>query len=236
MQLNFYKANCLCKIDDFCDICNLYNEIINIGLEVKEKQVLEAFNSTDESELEEYCNKLELFKYRMELLLLCCLSETWEQNLHVLLIEALKTKEDCVRGKLDSDYLKVCGKKENVEKLISEILIDNNYNNVKRIYKYIFDIDIDAFSSIKEMRNFVNAIKHGVGRSLDSLKNNIGDSLFLNSTIGELSKNGETKFIKEFDIEPATLLNKTIHTEGLLQKYLECIKDSWSIINDKLFS
>ena len=233
MRLNFYEADCLCKIEDFKDICNLYCEIITLGIQAKERQIKEEYCAFNEADLEEKYSKLHLFKYRMDLLLLCCISEVWEQDLYVFLKEALKSKEDFVKEKIYSEHFKTSSSSNDIESLISS-LSNNDYNTVKQIYKDIFDIDIDEFPLINEMRDFANAIKHGLGYSLKRLKNKLGEKLFLNRSICSIDENGKIGFIKGIDVIHTTLNSETLDTEGKLQEYTNAVEKFWLYINKKI--
>lgn len=244
MRLNFYEADCFSKIRDFEDICNTYNEIISLGIQVKEEQIQENFEKycKDETYLEEENDRLNLFKYRMELLLLCCLSEAWEQNLYVFLKEAIKQKSERIKEKNDK-FMHFEREKDNKKNkkdlcdLIEEIENNNDYKIVKKLYEKIFDINIEKNQKIKEMRELVNAIKHGPGRSLNNIKksdNSDNDDIFLYSKFSKYIENGKKYSTKEIDVFHTTLNIESLNVEGKLNEYFESIKELWIDMNKKI--
>ena len=217
MKFNFNEMDCLLRIDDFRDICDVYSEIISFGINEKKRIITKCYMECgeDETYAEEENRKLALFEYRMEALLLCCLSEVWEQNLFVLLKETI-------------------GRKEIKESDMPFELNDNNYGKIKGLYQKLFDINLDDYLLIKEMRDLVNVIKHGPGYSLESLKVKLGDELFLASNMDIIESDGTIRKIKEIEFSHTTLSERTLNIKGKLQEYLIEVEKSLFDINTNI--
>lgn len=237
MRITYNEAACIYTTEDFQNICNMYHEIISLGMKEKIKSLENDFAKMnyDENILEEEYQEMCLFKYRMDLLLICCLSEVWEQNLFTLLNENIKNlkTEKSSNGNVSS---KSKDSKKAIENKLHEIKNNNDYGKVKELYKELFKFDIDKYEKIEEMRYLVNAIKHGLGSSLDKLKRSKEDSLFFDSDILKYDENEKEYYKKEIEVTNTTLNSKVLNVDGKLEEYCHALKEFWLDLNATLYS
>lgn len=219
MKLTYHDVVKSCTIDDFCDICNMYTEIVLLGIKEKEKLIKQnyaALSECDETCIEDEYRKLNLFKYRCELLLICCLSEVWEQNLFLLL-----------KNIYDDPQIRLSGQRKPVI---------NSYDIIKQLCKEWLNTDIDSYKTISEMRRFTNTIKHGLGRSLEKLEQEIGESIYLDSNWGKIESCGQKQTYKEIAFACGTLNAETLNATGKLQEFVAAVEMFWIDLNNEVNS
>ena len=142
--------------------------------------------------------------YSMKLMNICCLSETWEQDLY--------------------NFLKEKG-------LIS--LNSNDYFNTKKLFEQIYpNCAISNYPLIVEMRALVNAIKHGEGSSLTNIRRMTGDTILADSNIGIMDDNGDIHKKKQIYFDNNTLTSRTLNVDGKLKTYINAIVDFWQDVHD----
>ena len=138
-------------------------------------------------------------EYSMNLMTICCLSETWEQDLY--------------------NYLKEKG-------LVT--VYSNNYRATKRLFEQTYPTcAISNYPEIEEMRALVNAIKHGEGNSLTNIRRLTADAILADSNLGEIDESGTIIKRKQIEFDQGTLTSKTLNVDGKLQTYSEAIIRFW---------
>ena len=203
MKLSLKEFMRYAILEEYDDILG-YESIVEAGINTKWKNYIKEFGEIDnDSCLDDYREMLQMFRYRMQLMLICCLCELWEQDLYQFL-------------------------KDN--KLISTSE-NNSYNIIKQKYFEEFNYSIDKNSIIIEMRKVVNAIKHGKGDSLNYIIGKCGDNILADSSLGE-SYNGidKPKMIKQIEFDENTLTSKTLNLNGELKTYHDAIMEFWKNI------
>lgn len=207
--LNYAQAKRLIRIDSYREIAEEYEKILNLGIEARWNKIASLYENTDLDPVDEAYDEIELlrlFKYRMSLMLICCLCETWEQDLFNFLKE---------EGILTS--------------------IDNEYSTVKFCFNsYFANLSLDNYSKIKEMRDFVNAIKHGKGRSFENLKQLLGDSILADSNLGYITEDGSEHIYKQIRYDDNVLTSITINPNGKIKEYYDSIVDFWHDVFNEL--
>ena len=135
----------------------------------------------------------------MKLMNICCLSETWEQDLY--------------------NFLKEKG-------LIT--VPSNDYPRTKQIFETAYPTClISNYPLIGEMRALVNAIKHGEGNSLNNIRRLTADSILADSNIGVMGEDGEVVRRKEIEFDNNTLTSRTLNIEGKLNAYSGAVVAFW---------
>lgn len=81
------------------------------------------------------------------------------------------------------------------------------------------------------MRNLVNTIKHGLGRSIEKIRKEKCDDTFLDSQISRVDDNGQCYCLKEIDVSHTTLNSEALNVDGKLQEYFKAVKEFWFELN-----
>lgn len=205
------SVNDMLKKISFEDYDNIleYTSIIEAGIKAKWNEYLRNnAKAEDDSYLDDYREILQMFKYRMELMTICCLSELWEQDLVTFL------------------------KKNNIP-----LNTDKNvtYKVLQKTFKDRFGYSLDENTTIVEMRSLVNSIKHGEGSSFQELKNICGDDILADSCMCKTyNGEGEPERYKEIHFDSNTLTSKTLNVKDRITEYHDAIIDFWNVIFKKL--
>ena len=179
-----------------------YDNVVNLGIDTMWKDLCAQTASADVDPTEifaEEMNDLQDVMYSMKLMNICCLSETWEQDLY--------------------NYLKEKG-------LITTN--SNDYGNTKRIFEQAYPTcPISNYPKIGEMRALVNAIKHGEGNALATIRRMTSDAVLADSNWGVVDANGGVCRKKQIEFDCNTLTSRTLNVEGKLKMYSETIIEFW---------
>ena len=201
--LTYKEAKKFIRLDSYRDIAEKYNKIINLGVEEKWNSICALYSGTDldpADEAYEDVEMLRLFSYRMSLMLICCLCETWEQDLYNFL------------------------KEENLD-----YPSENDFNRLKSSFNRSFpNLSLDSYTKIREMRSLVNAIKHGKGNSFEALKQVLGDSILADSNFGYIADDGTEHLKKQILYDDNTLTSITLKPQGKITEYYNEIISFWN--------
>ena len=136
-------------------------------------------------------------------MIICCLCETWEQDLYNFLKE---------------------------EKLINVMSKDDestDYERIKNVFDESFKSKIGKYQKLEQMRKFVNSIKHGAGPSFKKLRKELGDSVLADSNVGWIKEDGSKGRIKQHEFDSNTLTSITLVSDGKIKEYYEAIIRFW---------
>lgn len=199
-KISFEDAMKENRLQNYRDIAD-YDEIIELGIETKWKtlslQVSPPDDPTDVFDVE--LDKLQQMRYSMKLMNICCLCETWEQDLYNYL------KEKSLIAAKSNEYR------------ITKQALETAYPTCK----------ISNYNKIIEMRALVNAIKHGEGPAFDNLQAMTDGSILADSHLGAIDENGNEAFFKQIKFDKNTLTSKTLKVDGKLQEYCDEIIKFW---------
>ena len=212
MRIGYQEILRCVRFDDYEDIKN-YIKIIKNGIEFEWKKHSQEV-SGDESALDEKAAQLQLFEYRMKAMQLCCLIEVWEQDLFNFLYE-IATKEN------NTELLRKLTNSKN-----SNAYLDNDYGkHLTEAYKFLYDKQISEVSDIDDIRNIVNAIKHGTGKSLVKLKEKLGDAILADSNLGFVTADGNVEHYKQADYDVNTLTSIVLNLDGKVEEaHIQIVK------------
>lgn len=179
-----------------------YDKVVDLGVNAMWEDLCSRVPVIDIDPTEIFDSEIEEFRnltYSMKLMNICCLSETWEQDLY--------------------NFLK--------EKGLIEIL-SNDYGKTKQIFEEVYpECAISNYPLIFEMRALVNAIKHGEGNSLTNIRRLTSDAILADSNLGEENENGVVTKKKQIEFDNNTLTSRTLNVDGKLQQYSEEIINFW---------
>lgn len=189
------------RIQRYREFAN-YDKVINLGIDAMWGKLCSKVTTPDIDPTEIFDEEMESLKnteYAMKLMNICCLSETWEQDLY--------------------NFLK--------EKGLIEVH-SNDYRNTKKVFEQAYPTcAISNYPEIEEMRALVNAIKHGEGNSLTNIRRLTSDSILADSNIGIEDENGRLIRKKMIDFDCNTLTSRTLNVDGKLPVYIEAIVEFW---------
>ena len=189
------------RIKRYKDIAK-YDKVIDLGIETMWKNLSSQVTTPDMDPVDifdEEAEDLRNLEYSMKLMNICCLSETWEQDLY--------------------NFLKEKG-------LIT--VFSNDYRDTKRIFEAAYPTcAISRYPKIEEMRALVNAIKHGEGNSLTNIRRMTSDAILADSNIGVADEHGVVTKKKQIEFDSNTLTSKTLNVDGKLQVYSDAIVEFW---------
>lgn len=201
------------RFDDYKSIIKMA-KIYKLGANEEWKQLTATSSNENEVDIEErFSSEIEEFQkmeYLHNAMLITLLSEYWEQDLFNFLRE---------KGKITNE--------------------GNVYKTTKASFEKAYpNIPLETFPKIEEMRELVNAIKHGKGNSLDKVKSRLGGSILADSQMGTIKEDGTAMLNKEIDYDPNTLTSKTLNLEGKLEEYYKAVIDFWKKVysEDNLLS
>lgn len=109
-----------------------------------------------------------------------------------------------------------------------------DYKAIEANYKSHLNIEIDSYKDIKEMRVYVNAIKHGKGKSFKKLLNELGDSVLADSLIGKTTEDEKDVMFKQSKYDENTLTSITLKYDGKLKCNSNAIIDFWKDVYKQL--
>lgn len=189
------------RIQRYQDIAN-YDKVVRVGISTMWKELCDQLEGSGLDPADVFSCELENLQnteYSMNLMNICCLSETWEQDLY--------------------NYLKEKG-------LVT--VYSNDYRATKRLFEQTYPTcAISNYPEIEEMRALVNAIKHGEGNSLTNIRRLTADSILADSNLGEIDESGTIIKRKQIEFDQGTLTSKTLNVDGKLQTYSEAIIRFW---------
>lgn len=200
-KVTYEEMKKMLRIQRYKEIAD-YNKVISLGTNTMWKELCDKISSPDIdptdifSEEVEYIRNLE---YSMKLMNICCLSETWEQDLF--------------------NYLKENGLTESHS---------NDYNETKKSFERAYpSCKISNYPLIIEMRALVNAIKHGEGHSLTNIRRITSDSILADSNLGVVDETGAVTKKKQIEFDSNTLTSRTLNVDGKLEIYGDEIVKFW---------
>ena len=200
-KISYEEMNRLLRLQRYKEISK-YSDVVKLGIDTMWKELCDRVDSPDIDPTDIFDEELENLKnieYSMKLMNICCLSETWEQDLF--------------------NFLK--------EKGITESR-SNDYNETKKSFEDEYSsCKISNYPLIIEMRALVNAIKHGEGRSLTNIRRLTGDSILADSNLGEIDVSGEIRRKKQIEFDGNTLTSRTLNVDGKLEIYSDAIVKFW---------
>ena len=189
------------RIQRYKEIAN-YDKVVDLGIFSMWNELCSKIGDSDVDPTEIFDEEMENLRnieYSMKLMNICCLSETWEQDLFNFIKE---------KGLTESH--------------------SNDYNVTRRRFEEVYtSCVISNYPLIIEMRALVNAIKHGEGGSFTNLRRMTSDSILADSNLGVMDESGEVRRKKQVEFDPNTLTSRTLNVEGKLQKYIDEITRFW---------
>jgi len=189
------------RIQRYKEIAN-YDKVIDLGIGSMWKDLCSKVTTPDTDPTDIFSDEVENLQhleYSMKLMNICCLSETWEQDLY--------------------NFLKEKG-------LI--LIHSNDYRNTKRIFEEAYPTcAISNYPKIEEMRTLVNAIKHGEGNALTNIRRITSDTILADSNFSVVDENGIETKKKQIEFDGNTLTSKNLNVDGKLQTYSDAIVKFW---------
>lgn len=189
------------RIERYRQMAN-YDKVVDLGIKNMWKELCDQVTTPDVDPVDVFSNEmtnLQDIEYSMKLMNICCLSETWEQDLY--------------------NFLKEKGRIE---------VLSNDYRNTKSIFESMYPTcAISNYPLIEEMRMLVNAIKHGEGNAFTNLRRRTSDSILADSNIGVIDEHGVVTKRKAIDFDSNTLTSKTLNVDGKLQSYIDAVIKFW---------
>lgn len=200
-SLDYQVAMELLRKQRYEDIAN-YDMVVKLGIDAMWKELCEKAEDSGVDPVivfEDEMENLRNIEYSMRLMNICCLSETWEQDLYNFLKE---------------------------KRLIT--VASNDYANTKRLFEQAYPTCvISNYPEIVEMRALVNAIKHGEGNSLNNIRRITSDSILADSNLGEMNESGDVVRKKQIEFDNNTLTSRTLNVDGKLKIYSDAIVRFW---------
>ena len=200
-KIDFETMKKMLRIQRYKEIAD-YENVINLGIDAMWKELCARVTEPDVDPTDIFGEEVEYLKnldYSMKLMNICCISETWEQDLY--------------------NFLKEKG-------LIT--VYSNDYWNTKKTFERAYpSCQISNYPQIEEMRALVNAIKHGEGNSLTNIRRMTSDTILADSNLGVAGDDGVVVKRKEIEFDPNTLTSRTLNVEGRLQVYADTIVKFW---------
>ena len=189
------------RMQRYKDIAD-YSKVVELGVETMWQQLCDQVDSPDLDPVDLFADELEKLRdmeYSMKLMNICCLSETWEQDLFNFIKE---------KGLTDSNSNDFFATRDTFER---------EYRGCR----------ISSFPLIIEMRALVNAIKHGEGGSFANVRRLTRDSILADSNWGEMDENGNITRKKQIEFDGNTLTSRTLNVDGKIEKYSNEIINFW---------
>ena len=199
-KMDYKEAMRMLRIQKYKEIEN-YDKVVELGISSMWNELCsQVEDGVDPTDIfAEEMENLRDMEYSMKLMNICCLSETWEQDLY--------------------NFLK--------EKGLVEVL-SNDYPRTKQIFETAFpECKISDYSEICEMRALVNAIKHGEGHSLTNIRRMTSDSILADSNLGVMDESGEVTKKKQIEFDNNTLTSRTLNVDGKLALYSASLVKFW---------
>lgn len=200
-KISYENMKQMLRIDRYKQFAQ-YDKVVNLGIDAMWRDLSSQITNPDDDPTEffaEEVDNLQNLMYSMKLMNICCLSETWEQDLYNFLKE---------------------------KSLIS--INSNDYSNTKRIFEQAYpSCTISKYPQIIEMRTLVNAIKHGEGNALTNIRRITSDTILADSNIGVVNERGEVYRKKQIEFDQNTLTSRTLNVDGKLKIYIDSIVEFW---------
>lgn len=197
-----------------------YENIKNYGIIIEKGIVVEwnkfySDNKDYDSVVDEKAEEIQLLKYRMMAMQMCCLIEVWEQDLF--------------------NYLYDIGQKESNTELIQVLTysrstksyLDNRYETIEKGYQILYNVSMTNISNMKYLRRIVNAIKHGSGRDFEKIKEEIGEGILADSNFGRINEDGFIERFKQVKYDNNTLTSIVLNLEGKVEESYNAIIKFW---------
>ena len=200
-QISYELMKQILRKKRYSDIAK-YDIVVDRGIESVWKDICAEVADCDIDPTDLFNEEMEDLRnleYSMKLMNICCLSETWEQDLYNYLKE---------NGLIDTN--------------------SNDYRNTKKVFEEAFpSCLISKYGKIEEMRAIVNAIKHGEGNSLTNIRRITSDQILEDSNIGIVDDNGNIEKKKQIEFDNNTLTSRTLKVDGKLKIYSDEIIKFW---------
>ena len=200
-KISYEEMMHMLRIQRYQEIAN-YDKVIHLGIDAMWRELCDKVDDPNIDPIEIYDTEVENLRnieYSMQLMNICCLSETWEQDLY--------------------NFIK--------EKGLNEIRSNDIGRTIEAFERGYSECAVSNYPLIAEMRALVNAIKHGEGRSLTNIRQITSDAILADSNIGEMNERGEIVKRKQIDFDNNTLTSRTLNVEGKLQIYSDEIVKFW---------
>lgn len=192
------------RIQRYKNIAN-YDKVIDLGVDAMWRELSAQITSPDIDPTDIFGEEIEYLRdleYNMKLMNICCLGETWEQDLYNFLKD---------KGLITTN--------------------SNDYVNTKRIFEREYPTcAISNYPLILEMRALINAIKHGEGNSLNNLRRMTSDAILADSNVGVDNGDGMVTIKKEIEFDPNTMTSRTLNVDGKLQIYSNALVSFWEAV------
>ncbi len=200
-KLSYETVAKMLRIQKYKEIAN-YDKVVDLGINTMWRDLCSQVTNPNDDPTDIFDEELENLKntsYSMKLMNICCLSETWEQDLY--------------------NFLK--------EKGLLEVY-SNDYGLTKRAFEQAYPTcAISNYPLIGEMRALVNAIKHGEGNSFQNIRRMTSDTILADSNWGVITESGETIKKKQIEFDSNTLTSRTLNVDGKLQLYSNAVIKFW---------
>ena len=199
------------RFDEYKNISD-YAGIIKRAIDIEWHDFYDIYKD-DDCVVDEKAHVMQMFQYRTNAMVLCCMIQVWEQDLFNFLYEiAVEETDNDLLRKLKSE-------KDSVE------YFDNNYSKVEAVYQHLYMVSISSISNMKEFRDIVNSIKHGAGKSFETVKNVLGGSILADSNIGEVDTKGVVRRYKQENFDKNTLTSRVLNLDDKIEgAYKEILK------------
>lgn len=185
----------------YIEIAN-YDKVVKLGIDAMWKELCDKVAGSDVDPTDIFGEEMENLRnmeYSMRLMNICCLSETWEQDLY--------------------NFVK--------EKRLTSVS-SNNYPNIQGIFDQAYpSCRISRYPELTEMRALVNAIKHGEGGSFNNIRRITADAILADSNLGVMNESGEIVRRKQVEFDKNTLTSRTLNVDGKLKLYSDTIVRFW---------
>ena len=214
MEISYDDVLKLIKFSDYENIKN-YGEFIGKAIESEWNKFYND-NNHDDCIVDEKAEEYRLFSYRMTAMQLCCFIEVWEQDLFNFLYDiANKDSNSELITKLTGSYH-------------DKEYLDNNYNKLKIAYEYLYGETISSTSNIEDIREIINAIKHGTGKSFETIKEKFGNAILADSNFSIEHKNGLIERFKQVRYDNNTLTSIVLNLDGKIEDTYNTIIAFWN--------
>lgn len=200
-RINYQSMMQMLRIQRYEDIAN-YDKVVELGIKSMWGDLCGKITTPGIDPVDIFGEEIENLRnieYSMKLMNICCLSETWEQDLYNFLKE---------KGLIETS--------------------SNDYGNTKRVFERAYPgCAISNYPKIEEMRHLVNAIKHGEGNALTNIRRLTSDEILADSNWGVEDEHGVVRKKKQIEFDCNTLTSKTLNIKGKLQLYINAVVNFW---------
>lgn len=209
-KISYEELKKYVRLEMYKEISTEYETLINEAIDNRWKIIESNYNGSDLDPADECSEDVEMlrnFKYRMTLMIICCLCETWEQDLYNFLKE--------------NNFIQST---------------NNCFNMLKNELRDALNIDLDSnkYKKLKEMRDLVNGIKHGNGPSLNRVIEEYGSDILANSNLGMINEDGTEEMIKQRHFDDNILTSITLKCDGKTKEYYQALIDFWNDVFNEI--